>query len=292
MTNKILSENPAEIAIQDAIQEKEEPFSAFDSPAPDWRVWFGAIFSVVWLVMLFMYIAGTVGWGNIHHAPIATMGNFLEGAFAPLAFLWLVIGYFLQKKELIQNTNAIKMQYVEIQRSAAQAEIQTHAIKASELHARKESFLRIAESVKQQLGTRMGYLFLSSQGASGSGLVSSERIGSLWSSMNQNDPEVFSRSMMQVSMSHGEAYAYKLFYGTPIRTTHCESFIFNFERLIHAAEECDDDGMIRDSLLGSPHGFIYARMIRFKNTPPPGFSYGNYDFDPDTFDEPITKEHT
>ena len=41
-----------------------------------------------------------------------TLGNFLEGAFAPLAFLWLVIGYFLQKKELVQNTTAIKMQYV------------------------------------------------------------------------------------------------------------------------------------------------------------------------------------
>ncbi len=52
----------------------------------------------------------------------------------------------------MQNTNAIKMQYVEIQKSAAQSEIQSKAIKASELHARKESFLRIAESVKQQLG--------------------------------------------------------------------------------------------------------------------------------------------
>ena len=287
MTDEIQKENSNEYSIRGS----EEPFSAFDNPAPDWRVWFGAIFSVFWIATLSMYIAGTVGWGNIRHAPISNMGNFLEGAFAPLAFLWLVIGYFLQKKELVQNTNAIKMQYVEIQKSAAQAEIQTHAIKATELHARKESFLRIADSVKQQLGTRMGYLFLSSQGGTGSGQVSSERIGELWSSMNQNDPEVFSRSMMQLSMSHGDPYAFKLFYGTPIRTRHCESFIFNFERLIKVADECDDDGMIRDSLLGSAHGFIYERMIRFKNTPPPGFNYGEYGFDPDTIDQPETEEH-
>jgi hypothetical protein len=288
MTHEIQSEDTAEYEMQG----NEEPFNAFGNPAPDWRVWFGAIFSVLWIGMLSMYIAGTVGWGNIRHAPIATMGNFLEGAFAPLAFLWLVIGYFLQKKELVQNTNAIKMQYVEIQKSAAQAEIQTHAIKASELHARKESFLRIADSVKQQLGTRMGYLYLSSQGSTGSAMVSSDKIGDLWSSMNQNDPEIFSRSMMQVSMSHGEIYAYKLFYGTDIRTKHCENFVFNFERLIRAAEECDDDGMIKDSLLGSAHGFIYERMLKFKNTPPPGFIYGEYEFDPDTFDAPVTAEHS
>jgi hypothetical protein len=90
--------------------------------------------------------------------------------------------------------------------------------------------------------------------------------------------------MMEVHFLHGEAYAYKLFYGTEIRTNHSESFIFNFERMIGAAEACDDDGMIRDSLLGSAHGFIYNRMIKFRDNPPPGFTYGTYDFDPDSFD--------
>jgi hypothetical protein len=264
--------------------DTEEQFSMLGANAPDWRVWLGATVSFLWLIMLSIYIAGAFGWGNMRHAPISTMGNFLEGAFAPLAFLWLVIGYFLQKKELVQNTNAIKMQYVEIQKSAAQAEIQTHAIKATEVHARKESFLRIAESVKQQLGTIMGFLYLSSQGASGSGFVSQEKLASLWSSVNRTDPEVFSRSMMEVHFLHGEAYAYKLFYGTEIRTNHSESFIFNFERMIRTAEACDDDGMIRDSLLGSAHGFIYNRMIKIRETPPPGFTYGTYDFDPDSFD--------
>jgi hypothetical protein len=266
------------------IRGTEKPFSMYDSNAPDWRIWMGISVTTLWLIMLSIYISGTIGWGNIRHAPIQQLGSFLEGAFAPLAFLWLVIGYFLQKKELTQNTNAIKMQYIEIQKSAAQAEIQSHAIKATELHARKESFLRIAESVKQQLGAIMGFLFLSSQAASGSGIVSQDRISSLWTALNQNDPEVFSRSMMQIHFLHGENYAYKLFYGTAIRTRHCENFIFNFERLIRAAEECDDDGMIRDSLLGGAHGFIFNRMITFRDAPPEGFSYGNYDFDPDSFD--------
>lgn len=278
------TELQSEDTLEHKVRHTEEQFSMFGSNAPDWRVWLGATASFLWLIMLSIYIAGTYGWGQLQHAPISDMGNFLEGAFAPLAFLWLVIGYFLQKKELIQNTNAIKMQYIEIQKSAAQAEIQTHAIKATELHARKESFLRIAESVKQQLGSIMGFLYLSSQGAAGSGHVSQEKLSSLWTSVNRTDPEVFSRSMMQVHFLHGESYAYKLFYGTEIRTNHSESFIFNFERLIRVAEACDDDGMIRDSLLGSAHGFIYNRMIKFRDDPPPGFTYGTYNFDPDSFD--------
>ena len=44
------------------------------------------------------------------------MGRFLEGTFAPLAFLWLVMGYFLQQKELSENTTAIQQQHIEIQK--------------------------------------------------------------------------------------------------------------------------------------------------------------------------------
>ena len=84
-------------------------------------VWIlGLITTITYLGVLAIYVGKSIGWANIGNAPIEIMGNFLEGAFAPLAFLWLVIGYFLQKKELMQNTDAIKMQYIEIQKSARQ----------------------------------------------------------------------------------------------------------------------------------------------------------------------------
>ena len=265
-------------------QLHEEAFSLGPGNAPDWRIWLGLSITSVWLLVLSIYVSGTIGWTQIGSAPIETLGNFLEGAFAPLAFLWLVIGYFLQKKELVQNTNAIKMQYVEIQKSADQAVIQSEVIRASELHARTESFLRIAESVKQQLGNLMGFLFISSQGATNTGQVSSEKISQIWNSLNKTDPEGFSRSMMELQYRHGDRYAYKLLYGTPTRTRHSENFIYNFERLLRAAASCDADGMVKDSLLGSAHGYIYGRMIDFRTNPPPGFQYQQYDFDPDSID--------
>ncbi len=266
------------------VRRPERPFGLFGSAAPDWRIWFGLVLTASWLVMLSLYIEGTIGWSEISRSPIQQLGGFLEGAFAPLAFLWLVIGYFLQKKELMQNTDAIKMQYVEIQRSAVQAEIQSQAILATEMHARKESFLRIADAVKLQLGGIMGFLFISSQGATGRGEVSGKRIAEFFGMMTQRDPEVFSRLMLELLFQHGERYAFKVLYGTPIRIRHCESFIFSFERLIATAREFDDDDMIVDAMLGSGHGLVYQRLLEFRDSPPEGFTFGEFDFDPDSID--------
>jgi len=256
----------------------------FESNAPDWRIWFGIIVSSVWLGVLALYVSVSIGWRHIGEAPIETVGNFLEGAFAPLAFLWLVIGYFLQKKELSQNTEAIRMQHAEIQKSAEQAVIQSDAIRATELHTRRESFLKIAENVKHQLGSILGMLVVSSQGMTASGAMGNKNLSQLWSSLSQNDPEVFARTLMELHAIHGDHYAYKLFYGTAIRTKHTTTFIEQFERLLTAARTMDDDGMITDAFMGTAHGLVYKRALAFRSEPPDGFVYGVYDFDPDTTD--------
>lgn len=264
--------------------EQESTAKIFSEGAPDWRIWFGISISAIWLFVLSLYVSSTVGWSNIGKAPIETVGNFLEGAFAPLAFLWLVIGYFLQKQELSYNTEAIIMQHAEIQKTAEQAVIQSQAIKATELHTRRESFLKIAENVKQQLGSILGMLFVSSQGVTASGVLGNKNLSELWGSLNKNDPEVFSRSLMELQAIHGTRYGYKLFYGTEIRTRHSETFIEQFERLISATSDLDQDDMIKDSFLGTAHGIVYRQMLAYKDSPPDGIAYGVYDFDPDLVD--------
>ncbi len=237
----------------------------------------GLAVTIIWLAFLAAYVEHSIGFSEIWNAPIERVGNFLEGAFAPLAFLWLVIGYFLQKKELMQNTAAIKMQYVEIQKSAEQAVIQSEA-------ARKQSFLQSAEVVRQHLGGISGFLFLSSQGSGDSGIVSSERIGELWGSLNNTDPEGFTRSLLQIRFTNGIPYSYKLLYGTEVRTRHCENFIFHFERLLDEAAAADRSGMLKDGFLGSAHGRLYQWMVDYRENPPEGFTYAVYNFDPDTPD--------
>lgn len=38
------------------------------------------------------------------------LGDFLAGIFAPIAFLWLILGYVQQGRQLEQNSHAIKLQ--------------------------------------------------------------------------------------------------------------------------------------------------------------------------------------
>ena len=128
----------------------------------DWRIWLGLSITLAWLLLGATYVSTTIGWGNFAGLEADELGSFLEGAFAPLAFLWLVIGYFLQQKELEQNTLALQAQAEEIQRTAEQAVIQSEKMAASEIHARQDTFLQIAENVRRQLGSIGGMLFISS----------------------------------------------------------------------------------------------------------------------------------
>ncbi|WP_353187448.1 hypothetical protein [Pseudomonas sp.] len=48
------------------------------------------------------------------------VGDFLAGAFGPLAILWLVLGFFQQGIELRQGTNALRLQAQELNNSVAQ----------------------------------------------------------------------------------------------------------------------------------------------------------------------------
>ncbi len=50
------------------------------------------------------------------------LGDYLAGAFSPLAFLWLIYGYYLQQTELKQNTKALEMQTYELNKTLKQHE--------------------------------------------------------------------------------------------------------------------------------------------------------------------------
>ncbi|MSR11643.1 MAG: hypothetical protein EXR84_07580 [Gammaproteobacteria bacterium] len=74
----------------------------------DWRIIFGLILTFLWFVFLGIYIARNVGWGSFIDLSIEEMGTFLEGAFGFLAFLWLVIGLFIQQSVLAQNNEELR----------------------------------------------------------------------------------------------------------------------------------------------------------------------------------------
>jgi hypothetical protein len=243
---------------------------------PDWRIWFGLGITGIWILLAVLYVELTFGWTGFIHLSANDLGSFMEGAFAPLAFLWLVIGYFLQKKELEQNTEALRAQALaleaqlhEIQRGAEQATIQAEKMAASEVHARQEVFLTIARRVSAQLGTIGGFLYLSSQGAgNANGPVSPQEMSRLFARQAAEDPEVFSRLLLEIHTRSEPEIQFDLFYGTETRARHANNFIGTFERLMRRAEEVDPDFMIRDSLLNTGHGLVYRIAKRHQSIAP------------------------
>ena len=55
--------------------------------------------SILYIVAI-LFFRGNDAWKLLKAGKLSELGDFLAGLFTPLAFLWLVYGYFLQSKEL------------------------------------------------------------------------------------------------------------------------------------------------------------------------------------------------
>ncbi len=244
--------------------------AAIPPRAADRRVALGASLTLMWLGLGAAYITHSVGWQHFLALPPSEIGSFFEGAVAPIAFLWLVLGLFLQQGEIARNSEALSQQSEALRKSAEQAEIQSRAIQANELHARQDTFVDLSRLVTRQLGVTAGFLFLSSQGAGVGGTVPTEAMRDMWDQFGSGDDQAFVRALLSLRFTLPEREAFELFYGTPIRTRHCDSFVRAFERLLRVAETCDPDDMIRDALAGDASGRLYQSMKATRANPPAG----------------------
>ena len=68
---------------------------------------FAIIITVIWLIGIF--IIYLMGWLE-YPTSFNELGDFLAGIFSPVAFFWLIYGYFQQGKQLEQNTKALEQQ--------------------------------------------------------------------------------------------------------------------------------------------------------------------------------------
>ena len=219
----------------------------------DWRISFGLVISVIWLAGGAWYMLGVGDGSSDLGFSGDSLGSFLEGVFAPLAFLWLVLGLFVQQQELANNTRALH-------RTSEQSAMQTHSIAATEMNARQETFFKIVESVKQQLGGISGMLYASSQGPVGSGKMTREQMDEGFARVSEGDSELFARAFISSDFLD-EGGLTELLYGTELRQKHCDNYIRTFARLRKLAQNCDIEGIIEDSLMQSALGLLYLRMV-------------------------------
>lgn len=216
----------------------------------DWRIALGFGVSLVWITGGCLYLVQMVGLDNFIHLPTADIGSFLEGAFAPLAFLWLVIGHFMQQKEISANTKAIS--------------IQEQSARRLEMHAQRDSFFKLQHLVEEQLGAIAAFHYMSVAGPDGRGVMSAEEFAEERAGAGDMDSSWFVRKLVALAVenrSDPEAM-HDIFFGTELRVRHSENFVKTFRKLLHAAEAVDSDDMLCDALLnGSPAGILY-RIIQ------------------------------
>ncbi len=222
----------------------------------DWRIWFGLVVTFFWISGGIWFVALSASRDPNQAFTLEAIGGFLEGAFAPLAFLWLVLGLFIQQRELTRNTEALRL-------TVEQSEKQTVAIAATEMNARQETFFKIADNVKHQLAGISGMLFMSGLGPVGSGRFSRDEMDDYFKSAANGDCEIFARQFMTIDFLE-EGGLEALFYETEIRRKHTQNYRRTFSRILKLAEGCDVDGIITDSLRQSAFGMLNQRMKTYQ----------------------------
>lgn len=82
--------------------------------------------TIAWLIFIYFKIHNGVLPNDLNE-----FGDFIAGAFAPLAFFWLVRGFYQQSKGLEQNSEALKMQATELEKTTKALELQVQEMRAS-----------------------------------------------------------------------------------------------------------------------------------------------------------------
>ena len=227
--------------------DSESESSAETNRRIDRRILLGFLVSAIWITAGAVYIFGVVGWSNFIGGGMANLGSFLEGAFAPLAFLWLVLGHFIQHTEISSNTRAIKLQ----ERNAQQLEFQS----------RRDTFFRMMDMVHDQLGNVIGFLYYSIEGPTGTGNMTVDQFAEERTKSSMGDYGLFIRHMIFLCADHNfdQDKLQEFFFGTEIRTRHTENFRHTFEKLYRGAHEVDSDEMLTSAIMhGSAAGRMYA----------------------------------
>ena len=222
---------------------------------PDWdrRVWGAVVLTALWMLGGIVYIVSAGGWGFFSQ-DADTIGGFLEGFFAPVAFLWLVVGLFVQQEEIARNRD-------EMERSNLLSEKQARAMEEAALTARQQAFFLIADNVRRQTGNLLGAM-LANEGS-----LSDQDMEPQWTAHAAGDFERFPRVLVdRYHLLKGEDFGFiggveSLFFGTPLRRGLAEEYIRSFRRLLRQARECDQDHSILATVLQAPHGIVYTGML-------------------------------
>lgn len=231
-------------------------------PGRSWLLGLGVGLTTVWILGGLVYIVFLDGWVSFVDESADAIGGFLEGFFAPLAFLWLVIGLFIQQRELASNTEALKQTNLNSER-------QTEVLAATELRARQSAFFQIAENVRRQTGNLAGVIVRSLKTEQGEHIVHDAEMMAHWEEHQRGQYEIFPAVLSDPAEEFADAglQPVDIYYGTEERRRTTAEYVKSFRGLIELARDCDDDGTIVRTITQTPHGQVYNAMLELIRPP-------------------------
>ena len=117
----------------------------------------GISLTIVWIVGFFVISGITINgildgrFDSFYKLDLNAKGDFLAGLFAPVAFLWLIIGSFQQQQEIAMQREELKLQREELQKNTVANERQAESIQANTNHAAMQTFLMLEKSLVEGL---------------------------------------------------------------------------------------------------------------------------------------------
>ena len=103
------------------------------------------------LYIVGLYLLTNDRLSELQEMQLNELGDFLAGAFGPLAIFWLVLGFIQQGKELKQNTEALELQAKELQYSVSQQKElvdiakRQHETELTSINDRKEKEIELSK---------------------------------------------------------------------------------------------------------------------------------------------------
>jgi len=85
--------------------------------------WYAGYGTTIYIGIIIMVMAARLD--ELFNLKLNEIGDFLAGAFGPVAFLWLILGYLQQGRELKLSSEALHLQVAEFRNSVEQ---QTHLV--------------------------------------------------------------------------------------------------------------------------------------------------------------------
>ncbi|CAM4093920.1 hypothetical protein [Acinetobacter pragensis] len=127
---------------------------------PKFQYWFFIIFTVVYFLILNRYFGITVD--KIKALEANALGDFLAGTFSPLAFLFLILGYLQNNKNLSQNTEAISQQAIALKQQAVSLQQQAKSLETqiAELKISNEAYQRQVDEMEKSVEAQQNMFLL------------------------------------------------------------------------------------------------------------------------------------